>query len=163
GAFVTGFTVVPYGNVVYSRPDFVENALLPNGAGLSDGSLAKPYPVLAPEGNPNSALASNPTHDPNLGLNDPGFFQPSHFSRLYDFSGDGKFEQSALYAASQLAYNGPVVVVALPGLPSRNPITGVVTQASYSLVAPAGNTTGAGGSASVPYDTTLVFQAGAAL
>ena len=91
---------------------------------LSNGSLANPYPVLAPEGNPNSSLASNPTHDPNLGLNNPAFFQPGNFNPSYDFSGDGKFEQSALYAASQLAYNGPVVVVAVPGIPSRNPITG---------------------------------------
>ena len=81
---MTGFAVVPYGNVVYSRPDFVENPLLPNSAGLSDGSLAKPYPVLAPEGNPNSALASNPTHDPHKGLNDPGFFQPGNFNLTYD-------------------------------------------------------------------------------
>jgi hypothetical protein len=163
GAFTTGFAVVPYGNIVYTRPDFVENSLLPNGAGLSDGSLAKPYPVLAPEGDPNSALAANPTHDPHLGLNNPAFFQPGTFNLTDDLSGDGKYEQSALYAASQLAYTGPVVVVAEPGLPSRNPISGAVTQASFSLVAPAGNTSGAGGSASVPFDTTLVFQAGSTL
>ena len=52
GAFMTGFTVVPYGNVVYARPDYVENPLLPST--LSDGRLAKPYPVLAAEGNPNT-------------------------------------------------------------------------------------------------------------
>ena len=74
---------------------------------LSNGSLANPYPVLAPEGNPNSSLASNPTHDPNLGLNNPAFFQPSNSNLSYDFSGDGKFEQSAFYAASQLAYKRP--------------------------------------------------------
>ncbi len=45
----------------------------------------------------------------------------------------------------------------------RNPITGAINQASFSLVAPAGNTSGAGGSATVPFDTTLVFQAGSAL
>ena len=163
GAFTTGFTVVPYGNIVYTRPDFVENPLLANGAGLSNGSMAAPYPVLAPEGNPNSTLASNPTHNPNLGLNNPAFFQPANFNSSYDFSGDGKYEQSALYAASQLAYNGPVIVVAEPGLPSRNPLTGVVTQASFSLVDPAGNTSGSGGSASVPYNSMLVFQAGSAL
>ncbi len=161
GAFTTGFTVVPYGNVVYSRPDYVENPLLP--ATLSTGSLANPYPVLAPEGDPNSPLSANPSHDPNLGLNNPAFFQPNNFNESYNFSGDSGFEQSAFYAASQLAYNGPVVVVAEPGLPSRNPVTGLVTQASFSLVAPAGNTTGAGGSASVPYDTMLVFQAGSTL
>jgi hypothetical protein len=163
GAFTTGFAVVPYGNVVYARPDFVENPLLANGAGLSNGSMAAPYPVLAPEGDPNSSLASNTSHNPYLGLNNPAFFQPANFNESYDYSGDGKYEQSALYAASQLAYSGPVVVVAEAGLPSRSPVTGLVTQASYSLVAPAGNPSGSGGSASVPFDTTLVFQAGSAL
>ena len=61
------------------------------------------------------------------------------------------------------AYNGPVVVVALPGLPSRNPVTGLVTEASYVLEAPAGSGPAAGGSASVPFDTTLVFNAGTTL
>ena len=28
GAFMTGFTVVPYGNVVFARPDYVENPLV---------------------------------------------------------------------------------------------------------------------------------------
>ncbi len=58
GAFMAGFTVVNYGNVVYARPDYVENPLLPST--LSNGSLANPYPVLAPEGNPSTAPA-NPT------------------------------------------------------------------------------------------------------
>ena len=158
GAFMTGFTVVPYGNVVFARPDYVENPLIPSS--LSNGSMANPYPVLAPEGDPNSALAANPTHNPNLGLNNPAFFQPGNFNSAYDFSGDGKYEQSALYAASQLSYNGPVVVVLLPGLPSRNPITGAVIEASYTLVAPSNNTGGSGGSASVPFDTTMVLTPG---
>ncbi len=164
GAFVAGFTVVPYGNVIYARPDYVENPLVPST--LSNGTLANPYPVLAPEGNPNSSLAANPTHNPNLGLNNPGFFNPGALSspNPYDFSGDGKFEQSALYAASQLAYNGPVIVVALPAIPQRDPITGNVNQASFVLQAPAGNNGGVtNGSASVPFNTTLVFNAGSTL
>ena len=161
GAFTTGFAVVPYGNVVYARPDYVENSLLPST--LSDGSLAKPYPVLAPEGDPNSPLANNPTHNPNLGLNNPGFFL-SGFNKQYDRSGDGQFEQSALYAASQLSFNGPVVVVALPGTPSRNPVTGAITQATFVMQAPAGsNPTINNGSAAVPFDTTLVFTPGSTL
>ncbi|MFI5457180.1 MAG: Ig-like domain-containing protein [Isosphaerales bacterium] len=161
GAFMAGFTVVPYGNVVYARPDYVESPLLPST--LSNGSLANPYPVLAPEGNPSTAPA-NPTHDPNGGLNSTFFYQPGNFNSAYDFSGDGKFEQSALYAASQLAYVGPVVVVALPGIPQRSPVTGQVTQAAFVLQAPAGNRSGVtNGSASVPYNTTLVFAAGSTL
>src|SRR5262249_5725800 len=148
--------------VVYARPDYTENSLLPST--LSDGSLAKPYPVLAPEGDPNSPFANNPTHSPNLGLNDPRFFL-SGFNGQYDRSGDGQFEQSALYAASQLAFNGsPVVVVALPGTPSRNPVTGVITQATFVMQAPAGsNSTVNNGSAAVPFDTTLVFNPGSTL
>ena len=73
GAFMAGFTVVNYGNVVYARPGYVENPLVPST--LSNGSLANPYPVLAPEGNPSTAPA-NPTHNPNGGLNSPTFFQP---------------------------------------------------------------------------------------
>ena len=161
GAFMTAFEVVPYGNVVYAQSSFVENPL----AGIfSDGSMAAPYPVLAPEGDPNSPLSSNPTNDPNLGLNNPAFFQASNFNVAYDRSGDGKFEQSALYAAQELSLLGPVVVVAEPGLPQVNPITGAVSVASFVLQAPAGNNaTINNASASVPYDTTLVFQAGAVL
>jgi large repetitive protein len=167
GAFTAGFTVVNYGNVVYARPDYVENPLLPST--LSNGSLANPYPVLAPEGNPNTAPA-NPNHDPNGGLNSTFFYQPGNFNHAFDFSGDSKFEQSAFYAASQRSFvsafsaGGPVVVVALAGIPQRNPITGDVTQASFVLQAPAGNNSGVtNGSASVPFNTTLVFAAGATL
>ncbi len=171
GAFMAGFTVVNYGNVVYARPDYVENPLLPST--LSNGSLANPYPVLAPEGDPSTA-PNNSTgataHNPNGGLNSVFFYQPGNFNQAFDFSGDGLFEQSALYAASQLSFvsqysaGGPVIVVALAGIPQRNPVTGLVTQASFVLQAPAGNNSGVtNGSASVPYNTTLVFQAGATL
>jgi large repetitive protein len=161
GGFMAGFMVVPYGNVVFARPDYVENPLLPST--LSNGSLANPYPVLAPEGNPSTAPA-NPTHNPNGGLNSTFFYQPGNFNKAFDFSGDGVFEQSALYAASQLSFSGPVVVVALPGIPQRNPVNGQISQASFVLQAPAGNNSSVtNGSASVPFDTTLVFNAGATL
>ncbi len=124
--------------------------------------------MLAPEGNPSHGAPANPTHDPNGGSNSTFFYQPGNFNHAFDFSGDGKFEQSALYAASQLSFvsqfsaGGPVVVVALAGIPQRNPLTGMVTQASFVLQAPAGNNSGVtNGSASVPFNTTLVFQAGA--
>ena len=74
------------------------------------------------------------------------------------------FDRSALYAASQLAFRGPVVVVALPGTPQLNPITGVVSQQTFVLQAPSGsNAVINNGSASVPFDTTLVFTAGTSL
>ncbi len=180
GAFMAGFTVVNYGNVVYARPGYVENPLIPST--LSNGSMARPYPTLAPEGNPATA-PPNPTHDPNSfeadgvtlntglgGLNSTFFYQPGNFNQAYDFNGDGTFEQSALYAASQLTFvsqyssGGPVIVVAEAGIPQRNPNTGLITQASFVLQAPAGNNSGVtNGSASVPYNTTLVFAAGSTL
>ena len=174
GAFMAGFTVVNYGNVVFAEPGYVENPLNPST--LSNGSLANPYPVLAPEGNPATAPA-NPNHLPNSGLNSTIFFQPGEFNTAYDFSGTGTFEQSALYAAAQLTYaepsntelgfqqlGGPVIVVALPGIPQRNPVTGDISQASFVLQAPAGNNSGVtNGSAIVPFNTTLVFAAGSTL
>ena len=129
---------------------------------LPDGSLAKPYSTLAPEGDPNTAPA-NPTHDPNYGLNSSQFFL-SGFNPAYDRNGNGVFDRSALYAASQLAYRGPVVVIALPGTPQLNPITGQVTQQTFNLTAPAGsNPVINNASTSVPFDTTLVFAPGSTL
>ena len=159
GAFVAGFTVVPYENVIHVQPGYVENPLVPST--LSTGSLTNPFPVLAPEGNPT---------DPNVPLNSHGqpnlnstyFYQPGKFNTAYDFSGDGVFEQSALYAAAQASYNGPVVVVAEAGIPQRNPITGQIVEPAYVLQAPAGNNSGVtNGSVSVPFNTTLLLEAGA--
>ncbi len=183
GAFTTGFVVVPpattmteangnvetISNIVYARPDYVEDPLLPSTT--PDGSLAKPYSALAPEGDPNAAsqqypgqLATyNPNHDPNGGLNSSQFFL-SGFNPQYDRNGDGVFDRSALYAASQLAYRGPVVVIALPGTPQQSPTTGVVSQQTFVLQAPAGSDAVINnGSTSVPFDTTLVFPAGSTL
>ena len=70
GAFMAGFTVVNYGNVVYARPDYVENPLVPST--LSERQLwPTPIPVLAPEGNPQQPRwHANPNaHNPNGGLN----------------------------------------------------------------------------------------------
>src|SRR5262249_47364247 len=73
GAFAAAFEVVNYGNVIFARPDYVENPLLPSTT--PNGSLANPYSVLAPEGNPSTAPA-NTNHDPNGGLNSSFFYQP---------------------------------------------------------------------------------------
>ncbi|HKM54135.1 MAG TPA: hypothetical protein VJY33_12060, partial [Isosphaeraceae bacterium] len=72
GAFMTSFVVVPpattlteadgtvetISNIIYARPDYVEDPLLPSTA--PDGSLAKPYSTLAPEGDPATAPANEP-------------------------------------------------------------------------------------------------------
>ncbi len=160
GAFTTGFVVVPNGNIVYARPDYVEDPLL--SSTIPDGSMAKPYSTLAPEGDPSTA-PPNPNHDPNGGLNSSQFFL-SGFNSNFDRNGNGRFDRSALYAASQLAFNGPVVVVALPGTPQRDPITGNITQQTFVLQAPAGsNPVINNASTSVPFDTTLVFAPGSTL
>lgn len=159
GAFVTSFVVVPNGNVIYARPDATENPLDPSTA--PDGSFAKPYSALAPEVNP-SQIPSNPTRNPNLGANDPSFF--FNFNSSFDRNGDGRFTRSALYAAEQLSYRGPVVVIALPGTPELDPVTGQTITKSFVLQAPAGQSSLINdGSASVPFNTTLVFNAGSAL
>ncbi len=156
---MTGFTVVPYGNVIYARPDYVENPLIASTE--PDGSLAKPYAALAPEANPATAPA-NPTNDPNGGLNATSNF--FNFNSAYDFNGDGHFDRSALYAAQELSAKGPVVVVALPGIPhaTRSPAPSRRRPSSPSRpTAPSGTVND--GSMSVPFDTMLVFSAGSTL
>uniref|UniRef100_UPI00301CE5A3 right-handed parallel beta-helix repeat-containing protein n=1 Tax=Paludisphaera sp. TaxID=2017432 RepID=UPI00301CE5A3 len=159
GAYMMGFVVAATSHILYARPDYVEDPFDPSTA--PDGSLAKPYSTLAPEGDPARAPA-NPTRDPNGGLNDSRFFL-SGFNPNYDRNGNGRFDRSVLYAASQLAHTGPVVTIAIPGTPQRNPVTGVVTQQPFVLQAPAGPQTYNDASASVPFNTTLVFTPGTTL
>jgi len=159
GAFVTGFVVVPNGNVVFAKPDYIEDPLSPST--MPDGSRERPYAALAPEVNPLN-VPSNPSFDPNGGANGTDNF--FNFNSQFDRNGDGKFTRSALYAAEQLSRRGPVVVVALPGTPTFDPVTGKTIQQTFVLQAPAGpSTTINDGSASVPFNTTLVFNPGSAL
>ena len=159
GAFMTGFTVVPTGNLVYARPDYVEDPLLSSSE--PDGSLAKPYSVLAPQAAANGPGAGTYNNgDPNGGVNDSENYRRP-FDSQYDRAGIGRFARSAFYAASQLSSLGPVVIVGLPGTPQRDPITGVVTQKTFVLQAPAGSDPVVNdGSGSVPFDTVLVFNPG---
>ncbi len=156
GSFTVGFEVVPSGNLIYARPDYTEDPLLPSTE--PDGSISKPYEVLAPQASANAANSSTLNNgDPNGGLNATINF--SDFNPADDKADLGQFARSAFYAASQLAMNGPVVIVALPGTLQRDPTTGQVSQKTFVLQAPVGGD----GSASVPFDTTLVFDAGATL
>ncbi|AMV39418.1 Ig-like domain-containing protein [Planctomyces sp. SH-PL62] len=158
GAFMAGFVVATSNHILYTRPDYREDPFDPSTA--PDGSLAKPYSALAPEAAPGSDL--NPGRDPNGGLNSASNFL-SGFNPNYDRNGNGRFDRSVLYAAQQLAYTGPVVIVAIPGTPQRDPLTGVVTQLPFVLQAPAGSNSYNNGSASVPFNTTLVFTPGTTL
>jgi hypothetical protein len=162
GAFEAGFVVVPTGNIVYARPDYSEDPLL--ASTTPDGSLSKPYSVLAPQAAPNGLNSSTLNNgDPNGGLNATVNFL-SGFNPIYDRAGLGKFARSAFYAASQLSSRGPVVVVALPGTPQRDPITNLVSQKTFVLQAPSGSDPVVNdGSGSVPFDTLLVFNAGSTL
>ena len=164
GSFTAGFEVVPSGNVIYARPGYVENPLSPSTE--PNGSIAQPYAVLAPQADVNSlpaaAQATLDNGDPNGGLNDTSNF--TDFNPNDDKADIHQFARSAFYAASQLAMVGPVVIVALPGTPQRDPVTGAVSQQTFVLQAPAGaNPAVNDGSASVPFDTTLVFNAGSTL
>jgi hypothetical protein len=152
GAFMTGFTVVPNGNIIYARPGYQQDPL--NPATTPDGSLAKPYPVLAPQA---TATAAN-GGDLNAISN---FF---NFNPEYDRAGLGMFAESALYAAQVASANGPVVVIALPGIPQTDPNTGVTSTPTFVLQAPSGSDPVINnGSASVPFDTTLAFAQGSVL
>ncbi|MFO0910304.1 MAG: hypothetical protein U0794_18500 [Isosphaeraceae bacterium] len=153
GAFMAGFIVVPSGNVIYARPDYVEDPLLPSTT--PDGSMAKPYSVLAPQAAANAL--NTPTlnnGDPNGGLNSSVNFL-SGFNPTYDRAGIQRFARSAFYAASQLSSRGPVVIVALPALSGNS---------TFVLQAPSGSDPVANnGSGSVPYNTALVFNPGSTL
>ena len=86
------------------------------------------------------------------------------FQRRRQVRAIGPVRGVAIAFASAFQRAGPVIVVALPGIPQRNPITGDITQAAFVLQAPAGNNSGVtNGSASVPFNTTLVFAAGSTL
>jgi hypothetical protein len=155
GSFETSYIVVPFGNVIYARPDYQQSPF--NASTAPDGSQQKPYPTLAAEAVPNALNGGNLNSVANFGTG---------FNPAYDRNGDGQFEESALYAAQVLSQNGtvPVVVVAMPAAQQVDPITGAVTQKSFVLQAPAGSDPAVNdGSASVPSDVDLVFAAGSTL
>lgn len=157
GSFATAYEVVPYGNVIFANPSYQYDPY--NPAQYPNGSPSRPYPVLAPEATPNSINGGN--------LNSPLNYGPN-FNPIYDRSGDGQFEPSALYAAQVASANGPVVVVAEPGTIITNPTTGQQTQSTFVLQAPrqvnAGINSGLNdGSVAVPTMTTLLFQPGSTL
>src|SRR5207248_3322644 len=79
GSFATAFVVVPKDNIIYAKPDYADDRLLTNDD--PDGSLAKPYPTLAPE------AANNDVSN---------FF---NFNTSLDRNGNGHFDRSAFIAA----------------------------------------------------------------
>ena len=148
GAFETGYTVTPNGNVIFAQPDYLDD---PNLAGDDpDGSALHPFAALAPEAVP-TALNGG---DLNSGAN----FSDASTLR-FDRNGNGRFDRSAFVAAAALSARGPVVIVALPAVTVASKT--FVIQAS-SGVDPVTNIP-RDGSATVPFDTTLAFQPGSIL
>ena len=155
GAFVTGFVVVPNGNVIFARPDALYNPQIPSQ--VPNGSPERPYPVLAPEAVPTSFNGGDLNSVVNSGAN---------FNPIYDRAGLGTFEPSAFFAAQQLviATGGPVVILAEPSVSTNTGPNGSTVQRPFVLQAPAGSDPIANdASASIPALTTLVFEAGSAL
>ena len=156
GAFMTGFVVVPNGNIIYARADALYSPQIPSQT--PDGSFARPYPVLAPEAVPTAANGGDLNSVVNSGAN---------FDKTYDRSGDGQFEPSAFFAAQQKvqANGGPVVILAEQSIPTRDPNTGQTIQQPFVLQAPSpsGNqvaTIANDASAAIPAMTTLRFDVG---
>ena len=151
GAFLTGYVVVANGNIIYAKPGAADDAF--NSANAPDGSLAKPYPTLAPQAGYTAANGGDLNSFVNFGTG---------FNPAYDRMGSGQFHRSALYAAQVASSRGPVVVIALPGQSVTNSSTGVVTQQTFVLQAPSGaDSTLNDGSVAIPAMTTLAFEPGA--
>jgi large repetitive protein len=160
GAFETTFTVVPptisvvkngvttvVRNIIYARPDYVEDPNLPSTA--PDGSISKPFSALAPEAIANALNGGDLNSVVNFGIG---------FNPALDRNGNGTFDRSALFAAQLASTRGPVVVVALPGVMTPQ------GQKTFVLQAPSGpNAVLNDASVSVPFDTALVFAPGSAV
>ena len=156
GTFTTGYSVVPNGNIIFARPDYVFDPNIPDT--IPDGSAAKPFPTLAAEADPaNTALhGGNLNSTINAGTN---------FDTRFDYNQNGQFDPSAFYAAQVASARGPVVIVALPGHQAVQPDHGRRrARQTFVLAASSGIDPITGqareGSASVPVMTTLAFQAG---
>ena len=165
-AFVTGFTVVPYGNFVFTRADYNDDPFFVGDD--PDGSFAKPYATLLPEAVANSTNRGDLNSQLNFGIN---------FNTAYDRNGNGRFDASAFFAAmvksGAVVYNpitqqyepgtpnAPVAIVALESNAAFNPVSGVVERRSFVIQTPKGTLTE--GSGSVPAMTTLSFDPGTAV
>jgi large repetitive protein len=163
GAFETGYTVVPNGNIIFARPDYIDNPFLPSTT--PDGSPEKPYPALAPEAVANSFNGGDLNSSINFTHNGPDNSPDAKngFDADLDLNGNGSFDPSAFYAAKVRAAFGPVVIVAQASKTiSVNASTGISYTKTYALqdkLQHPDNTLG-DGSASIPGMTTLVFQPG---
>ncbi|MEW4567156.1 S8 family serine peptidase [Tautonia sp. JC769] len=165
GTFVTGFVVVPgqrvdssgrvRGNVIYTRPDYQDDPFLSSDD--PDGSVQRPFATLLPEARSNSLNGGDLNSAANFGTG---------FNPLLDRNGNGRFDRSAFFEAEQNSSAGPVVIVALPGIPRPGTGDFDTVQETFVIAPPAGidpTIPEGNASGSVPEMTTLVFNPGSAL
>ncbi|RUL88389.1 S8 family serine peptidase [Tautonia sociabilis] len=169
GSFVTGFVVVPgqrrenpadpnsriLGNIIYARPDYQDDPFLTTDD--PDGSVLKPFPTLLPEAVPNLNNNGDLNSSANFGTG---------FNPIYDRNANNRFDRSAFFEATRVRDQGPVVIVALPGILRPVPGTTDTTQQTFVIAPPAGADPSRpenNASGSVPAQTTLVFDQGSAL
>ncbi len=150
GTFITGFTVVPNGNLIFARADYNDDPFILGDD--PDGSFAKPFPTLVAEAVASLVNGGDLNSPKNYGIN---------FNPAYDRNGNGHFDPSAFYAAGVKSANGPVAIIALASSDQYNPVTGKVERRTFVIQTPQGTTNE--GSGSVPAMTTLVFDTGSAL
>ena len=165
GAFTTGFVVV-------GRADDGQHHLRParlpgRSAAPVHGARRQPGQALldpGARGQPEHSPPANPDPRPQRRAEQQPVTSSRASTRPYDRNGNGGSTARPSTPPRNWRFSGPVVVVALPGTPQRDPITGMVSQQTFVLQAPAGsNPTINNASASVPFDTTLVFAAGSTL
>ncbi len=145
GGFTTGFLVVPTGNVLFARADYTSYSVTsPSSSTYPNGSYTQPFQVLAPQAT-TTGLNNGNLNDPSLNGYDPN----------QDRAQIQRFAPSAFYAAQVLSAKGPVVIQALPSQ------FNTTQDFTFNLPPRVVNGVPLDGSASVPYNTTLIFQAGA--
>ena len=165
-AFVTGFTVVNNGNLIFTRADYNDDPFISEDN--PDGSFAKPFSTLLAEATATGVNDGDLNSPINYGIN---------FNPTYDRNGNGHFDPSAFFAAQVKSGamvlnpvtglyepgipNTPVAIVALASTTQYNPYTGQTEQKTFVVQTPQGTTTE--GSGSVPAMTTMVFDAGSAV
>ena len=167
GVFATSFVVVPaptlgpdldgnggqrvFRNIIFARPDYVDSPF--QAVDDPDGSINKPYAALAPEAVPSSINGGRLNSQLNFGTG---------FDVNYDRNANGRFDRSAVVAATEVNSRGPVVIVALPKLASSVGSAAFVAQASPSFFG-TNPAVPNDGSFSLPFDTTLAFGPGSIL
>ncbi len=178
GSFVTGFSVVPgqrtviepglagpvsrtRGNIIFVRPDYADDPF--SDIDDPDGSIERPFSTLVTEAVDNFINNGNLNAQSNFGTG---------FNPQFDRNANGQFDRSAFFEAELAGADGPVVIVALPGIErpvigeDLGSVIGETVQEPYVIAPPAGVNPALpenNASASVPELTTLAFSAGTAV